>query len=116
MLKNKLLKEIQSYKDLPEPYMTIASLIGIENTLILANKLGGESLYLPRLTSVNRQIRNRQIQEEFTGYNIRHLARKHRISVRRVQQLVKDIKPKEKSKKSTKNEHYQISLFDFETK
>jgi len=81
-MKDKWISEIRSHDDLPEPYNTIAALIGVKNTLLLASKLGGESLYLPHLSTLNRNIRNRQIQEEFTGYNIRTLARKHHISVK----------------------------------
>ncbi|WP_104372427.1 Mor transcription activator family protein [Desulfocucumis palustris] len=111
-MNKKLVKDICSTNDLPELYMTIASLIGLENTLLLAGKLGGESVYFPRLTSLNRYARNRRIQEEFTGYNIRSLAKKHHISIRRVQQIVKDIKPKDKGKKSADRRLIQPSLFD----
>ncbi|ACV64888.1 Mor transcription activator domain protein [Desulfofarcimen acetoxidans DSM 771] len=113
-MKNKLLKEIQSYKELPEPYLSIAKHIGVENTLILASKFGGSMLYLPGLTSINRQIRNRRIQEEFTGYNLRSLARKHRISIRRAQQIVKGIRLKTENPNNSK--HVQLSLFDFDAK
>jgi len=115
-MKNKWLNEIRS-EELPEPYMTIAGIIGIENTLKLASKLGGESLYLPRLTTIRRRIRDRQIQEGYTGYNMRSLAKKYKISVRRVQQLVKDIRPKTRSKKqkTANNEYCQMTMDDFET-
>lgn len=111
-MKNKWLSEIRSYEELPEPYSTIANLIGVENTLILASKLGGESLYLPRLSTLHRQIRDRRIQEEFTGYNIRQLARKHHISAKRVQQIVKDLKPKRKRNQEQNKNQYQLALFD----
>lgn len=121
-MKNKFLKEIKSYKDLPEPYMTIASRIGIENMLILIEEFGGESVYIPRLTTLKNKIRDLNIKNEYTGYNARTLARKYGISLRRVQQIVKDVKQQAK-KNSSRNKlvdsesdgivrYKQLSLFD----
>jgi|GEM_PF-925261 len=112
--KHSWITEITSIEDLPEPYSIIASLIGIENTMLLASKLGGDSIYFPNLSTIRRQIRNRKIIAEYTGYNIRSLARKHHISVKRVQQIVKDLKPKRKSRQEASNQYHQVPLFDIE--
>lgn len=104
------LEKIQNSGDLPEPYSTIAELIGVDNTLLLVSKMGGEHLYLPRLSTLRRQVRDKNIQNEYTGYNIRQLARKYRISVRRVQQLVKGLTPQHKTERRA--DYEQLSLFD----
>ncbi len=86
-----------SYKDkeLPEPYRGMVDMIGLENTLILAKELGGTQLYFP---SLYRETRNHQIIKEFNGYNINDLAKKYHITVKRVQQIIKEAKNENPSK------------------
>lgn len=103
--------DIGGPEDLPEPYDTIAELVGVESAVLLADKLGGELLYLPCLSTLRRQVRDRNIKKEFTGYNTRSLAKKHRISVQRVRQIVKDIKPKRQKPEKPKLICEQIRLF-----
>lgn len=68
-------------EDLIEPYKTIAEIIGIENTLELAQIFGGgEPVYFPQLKSLHRPARNRQIIEEFNGYNFKELAKKYDLT------------------------------------
>ena len=91
-IKNKWLNEIQSHEELPNLYQIITDLIGIENTLKLAELLGGETIYFPSPTALSRLVRNKRIQEEFNGYNERSLARKYNLSTKRISQLVRDVK------------------------
>ena len=115
-MKNKWLNEIRSPEELPEPYGTIANLIGMENALKLASRLGGESIYFPCLSTLRRLVRDQRIQKEFNGYNMRSLARKYRISTKRVYQLVKDMKPGAKKKKTDNNRYCQGHLWEVDRK
>lgn len=103
--------EISSPDDLPEPLATIAGLVGVEQAIMLVDKLGGERIYLPCLSTLRRQVRDRKIQKEFTGYNIRTLAQKYTLSAQRVRQILKDVQPKRQKPKRVKPLHEQIRLF-----
>lgn len=74
-------------EDLPEPYRRMADLIGVEHAVVVAREYAGSSIYLPKLDSALRAIRDRRIRSEFTGYNVRELARRYDLTeewVRRI--------------------------------
>lgn len=103
--------EISGPEDLPEPLATIAEVVGVEKAIVLVDKFGGERIYIPCLSTLRRQVRDRKIKKEFNGYNLRTLARKHRLSTQRVKQIVKDIKPKRKNSQATQSDYEQSRLF-----
>lgn len=78
--------------DLHPTYQTFAKLIGIENTLIIGQELGGTNIYLPRL-NIDRiyfvRERNRRIVEEFNGHNHAELARRHGVTDITVREILK---------------------------
>lgn len=74
--------------DLPEPYRQIAQLIGVKNTVSLADALGGTHIYLPKVESALRSLRDRKIRQEFTGYNYRELAHKYDLTEKWVRAIV----------------------------
>jgi Mor family transcriptional regulator len=89
-------------EDLPEPYRAISEMIGMENTLKLADKFQGMAIYLPKLDAVLRKIRDERIKAEFNGANYRELARKYGLTEVWVRQLI-----------SSDRETGQITLMDF---
>ncbi len=70
---------------LPQPYHRIARIIGVDATLKLARELGGERIYLPKLTTVTR---DEEIRQRYDGYNIRELAREYGLSERWIRKIV----------------------------
>jgi Mor family transcriptional regulator len=91
-------------EDLPEPYFEISKLIGLENTLKLADRYQGTGIYLPKLDGVIRKIRDEKIKKEFNGGNYRELARKYGLTEVWVRQITGDCH----------NEN-QATLFDLPT-
>lgn len=83
-----------SATEMPEPFKALADLIGIENTLILAGKMGGSNIYIPKIETLYRGIRDKKIFEEFTGGNYLSLAKKYSITERRIRKIIKDYSKK----------------------
>lgn len=110
-MKNKWVSEIRNHDDLPEPLATIAKLVGVENAIMLTDKLGGGRIYLPRLSTLRRHVRDRKIQKEFTGYNIRELAQKHRLSEQSIYKILKKARLIRQRSLKKQSEHEQMKLF-----
>lgn len=73
---------------LPEVYQEIAGIIGVENTVYLAQVYAGTSVYFPKLERALLTVRNQVIRREFDGANLRALARRWNLSVRHLRQIV----------------------------
>lgn len=67
--------------DLPEQFEDIANKIGLENMSILIKEFGGSSVYFPTEKMIYKDARNRNIINEFNGFNYKELATKYNISV-----------------------------------
>lgn len=98
--------------DLKEPYATIAELIGLKNTLKLAETFGGEMIYLPKLDGIMRSARNKEIREKFNGYNFKELAKEYGITDIAIRFICSDMI---QGKRSEPPEG-QLSIFDLENK
>jgi hypothetical protein len=95
-------------KDLHPTYQVFASLIGVENALIVGRELGGTNIYLPRLNIEQMQFireRNRSIVEEFNGQNHAILARKYGITDITVREILKKEKAKQTKGSNEKREN-----------
>ena len=103
--------EISGPEDLPEPLATIAEWAGVEKAIEMVDKFGGERIYIPCLSTLRRQVRNRKIMKEFTGYNLRSVAQKYRLSAQSIRNIVKDVQPKRKKSLKIQSEHEQLGLF-----
>ncbi len=79
--------EVQS-NSLPEVYQEMAEVIGVENTVILAQSFAGTSVYFPKLERALLSLRNQAIRREFDGANIKALSRRWNLSARHVRQIV----------------------------
>ncbi len=94
--------------ELPEPYSTISAKIGIKNTLALAEIVGGTYIYFPKVDTITRPHRNKDIREEFNGYNHRELAIKYNLTERWIKEICADLIKKERNKPLDG----QISIFE----
>lgn len=91
--------------DLSDNQRDIAELIGFENYVKLAEVYGGEDgIYIAKIDKLENAKRNRQIIDEFNGYNYQHLADKFDLSVRTIRNIIADF-----NQKPLKG---QLSLFD----
>lgn len=74
--------------DLPQgTYQQIASSIGLDAFCKLAEMVGGSTIYIPKLDSLVRPVRDVHIREEFNGYNHAELAQKYGVTVRWIREL-----------------------------
>lgn len=82
-------------KELPKPYRELAETIGMDATLRLCRRFGGENIYIPKVDKLLIAKRRELIRAEWTGENTAELARKHHLSVRAVQQILEGMRPPE---------------------
>lgn len=77
-----------TFNDLPDGlYRQIAGSIGLTNFCKLADLVGGSTVYIPKLESLVRPVRDAHIREEFNGYNHAELAQKYGVTVRWIREL-----------------------------
>ncbi|TYG34182.1 transcriptional regulator [Lonepinella koalarum] len=69
--------------------------IGIEIAHEIANAWGGEVIYIPRNLILLLSERDRKIYAEFNGRNHSELARKYKVSMQWVYQIVKKMRKEE---------------------
>lgn len=108
--KGKWLNEILS-TELPEPYSSLADIIGLDNTILLAGKMGGSTLYLPKIDTLYRGVRDKKIRKEFTGGNYNSLAKKYGLTERRIRKIVNDLIGKRIKKEKGIITGEQLKLF-----
>ncbi len=66
--------------DLPPQFENIAIEIGIDRVKALFKEFGGTSVYFPTEKMIYKDARDREIIEEFNGFNVKELASKYRMS------------------------------------
>ena len=81
------LREIR-LEDIPEEFRDIVQVLGMESFLRLASLCGGQSLYIPKLDSLERDGRDREIRARFDGGNYRALAAQFRLSERQIRKII----------------------------
>lgn len=79
--------------DLPEVYQEMATVIGVQATVQLAQTFAGSSVYFPKLERALLSLRNQVIQREFDGANIKQLARRWNLSARHLRHIVNPPRP-----------------------
>ena len=94
--------------DIPEEQKQLAELVGLEIYLELVKVYGGGLLYIPMMEAIERNLRNEEIKEKFTGYNYRELAKEYNLTENSVRMIVAD-KDKEMKAKPCEG---QCSLFE----
>lgn len=78
--------------DIPEEYRDIAEAIGMEAFTQLTLLCGGQSLYIPKRESLERNARDREIRARFDGGNYRALACQFRLSERQIRKIINGVR------------------------
>lgn len=76
------------FEDIPLDLRDIAETIGMEAFLGLIHLCGGQNLYIPKMESLQRDGRDRDIRARFDGGNYRALAAQYRLSERQVRKII----------------------------
>ena len=88
-MKQDWMKEL-TLEMIPQEYRDIAEIIGVDKFLQLAEHAGGTSPYIPKKERILIPIRDQKIRNEYTGYNVRELARKYNLSEQWIREICKD--------------------------
>lgn len=75
--------------DLPPQFENIAMRVGIDITKVLFEEFGGTSVYFPTEKMIYKEARDRDIIEEFNGFNVKELASKYRMSESYVRAIIR---------------------------
>jgi len=75
-------------EDLPESYQDVAQVVGIKAALELSDCLGGLNYYFPKPDKMLIEVRNKRIRREFSGANIKQLAKKYRLTEIQIRAIV----------------------------
>ena len=83
-------KDAISLNYLPPSYRRICTVIGVDAALKLSAAMGGKRIFVARLAKVLSKKRNRDaIKNEFSGHNVKDLARKYGYSTTWVREILK---------------------------
>lgn len=77
-----------SQEQVPEELFWLYELVGMERFLKIIDTAGGEFLYFPKRSSLERGLRRKAIAEEFDGSNVRQLSRKYGLSERHIRTIL----------------------------
>lgn len=84
---NKITRE-----DIPEEYLDIYDAIGHRAFVELCYMSGGVAVYFPKLESLLRDNRNKEIYTRFNGRNFRALARQFHLTERQIRRIIEEQK------------------------
>lgn len=75
-------------EDIPEEYRDIVENLGMDSFLKLTRLCGGQNLYVPKMETLEREGRDREIRSLFNGGNYRTLAVQFRLSERQIRKII----------------------------
>ncbi|MBC6004902.1 hypothetical protein H8891_14000 [Paeniclostridium sp. NSJ-45] len=78
--------------DLPPQFENIANRLGIEKVKWLFEEFGGTSVYFPTKKMIYKESRDREIFNEFNGFNIKELASKYNMSESYIRAIIRQKK------------------------
>lgn len=90
----KLLKELledTGIEDIAETYKPVVQIIGIEKFVELADYAKGDELYFPKPENILAPARNRRIEQEYNGYNIKELAEKYDVTIKQIAYILRNV-------------------------
>lgn len=96
-------------ESLDEDQKKIAELVGMEGFRNLVRIFGGTAIYIPKVESLEKTVRDQRIREEFDGSNYRELAMKYGLTETWIRSIVLD-KIREIREKPLEG---QMSIFDY---
>jgi Mor family transcriptional regulator len=96
--------------DLREDCRQIADIIGLDALIALAERFGGDRVYIPRPGRLGKPARNREIREAFNGVNIRELSAKYNLTERWIRVILSG-GDADDTTGHEKKQYEQLSLF-----
>ena len=84
------LLEMVQMENLDEEQKVLAELIGLEAFKSLVRAFNGTSIYIPKIESLAKTVRDELIKEEFDGSNYKELALKYGLTETWIRNIVLD--------------------------
>ena len=84
------LLEMVQMENLDEEQKVLAELIGLEAFKSLVRAFNGTSIYIPKIESLEKTVRDELIKEEFDGSNYKELALKYGLTETWIRNIVLD--------------------------
>ena len=84
------IEKIESLGQLSGDQRELAESIGLEAYNMLIENFGGCQMYIPKRETIFKNIRNKEIQKYFNGFNYRELAKKYNLSKKTVYKIVSE--------------------------
>lgn len=78
----------------PSSFYTVAEIIGDEAARKLCEAFGGDTIYVPKVETLDSADRVAEIRAAYNGSNIKALAERYGLTRMRVYQIVGDMLPK----------------------
>ena len=79
-----------SSEQVPEELYWLYELVGMDHFLKIIDTAGGEFLYFPKRSTLERTLRRQAIAKEYDGSNVRQLARKYGLSDRHIRTILQE--------------------------
>lgn len=79
-----------SAEQIPEDLYWLYELVGMEHFLKIIDTAGGEFLYFPKRSTLERDLRRQAIAAEYDGTNVRQLSRKYGLSDRHIRTILQE--------------------------
>ena len=95
-------------ESLDEEPRKIAELVGMDGFKSLVRTFGGTSVYIPKVESLEKEVRDKRIRDEFDGSNYKELAARYGLT----ETWIRIIEFEQMRKLKEKPVDGQISLFD----
>ena len=81
--------QLQS-EHIPEDLYWLYELVGMEQFPAIIDTAGGEFLYFPKRSTLERGLRREAIIREYNGANIRQLSRKYGLTERYIRTILQE--------------------------
>lgn len=75
---------------IPEDLYWLYELVGMERFLKIIDTAGGEFLYFPKRSTLERALRRQAIVKEYDGTNLRQLSRKYGLTDRHIRTILQE--------------------------
>ena len=77
-----------SSEQIPEDLYWLYELVGLDRFLKIIDTAGGEFLYFPKRSTLERALRRQAIVKEYDGTNLKQLARKYGFTDRHIRTIL----------------------------
>ena len=84
-------------EQVPEDLFWLYELVGIDRFLQIVDTAGGDCIYIPQRSPLERELRKNAIVREYNGSNSMQLARKYGLSDRHVRTILQEGREKRPS-------------------